>query len=39
VATGGLAVLFDGQAGLFDVVDADLTLDGIALLAHRAKAR
>jgi type III pantothenate kinase len=39
VATGGLAVLFDKQQGLFDVVDADLTLDGIALLAERAAKR
>ena len=36
VATGGLAVLFDRQPGLFDVVDADLTLDGMAILAERA---
>jgi len=39
VATGGLAVLFDTEASLFDAVDADLTLDGIALLAERAKNR
>ena len=36
VATGGLAVLFNRQAGLFDGVDADLTLDGLALLADQA---
>lgn len=36
IATGGLAVLFDEAAGLFDVVDADLTLDGLAILAERA---
>ena len=35
VATGGLAVLFNNQPGLFDIVDADLTLDGLALLAER----
>lgn len=35
VATGGLAVLFNNQTGLFDIVDADLTLDGLALLAER----
>jgi type III pantothenate kinase len=36
VATGGLAVLFNGHPGLFDEVDPDLTLDGLALLAGRA---
>ena len=39
VATGGLAVLFNKQSGLFDAVDGDLTLDGIALLAQRARNR
>jgi len=39
IATGGLAVLFHGHAGLFDVVDPDLTLDGLALLARRAAQR
>lgn len=39
VATGGLAVLFDRQPGLFDAVDPDLTLNGIALLAQRAHAQ
>lgn len=36
VATGGLAVLFDEATEIFDAVDADLTLDGLALLAQRA---
>ena len=36
VATGGLAVLFDRNPGLFDVVDADLTLEGLARMAQRA---
>jgi type III pantothenate kinase len=36
VATGGLAVLFDKHSDIFDAVDADLTLDGLALLAERA---
>ena len=36
VATGGLAILFDEHTDLFDVVDADLTLEGLALLAERA---
>jgi type III pantothenate kinase len=39
VATGGLAVLFHRQQGLFDVVDADLTLHGLALLGERAQNR
>ncbi len=39
IATGGLAILFDQAAGLFDAVDADLTLDGLALLAERANAK
>jgi type III pantothenate kinase len=39
VATGGMAALFNQQAGLFDVVDADLTLEGIALLGERAAMR
>jgi type III pantothenate kinase len=36
VATGGLAVLFDEHTDIFDAVDADLTLDGLAILAERA---
>lgn len=39
VATGGLAVLFNREKNLFDVVDPDLTLDGLALLAERAAKR
>lgn len=39
IATGGLAILFGEAAGLFDAVDADLTLDGLALLAERASAK
>jgi type III pantothenate kinase len=38
VATGGLAVLFDEATDIFDAVDPDLTLDGLALLAERAAA-
>ena len=34
VATGGLAVLFDGACDAFDVVDPDLTLNGLRLI-HR----
>jgi type III pantothenate kinase len=36
VATGGLAVLFDEHTSIFDAVDADLTLEGLAILAERA---
>jgi len=36
VATGGLAVLFNEATGIFDAVDADLTLEGLAILAERA---
>jgi len=39
IATGGLAVLFDRHTGIFDAVDADLTLDGLAILAEKARAR
>ena len=35
IATGGLALLFDGHTDLFDAVEADLTLEGLALLAER----
>ena len=36
VATGGLAVLFDEHTDLFDAVDSELTLNGLAMLADRA---
>ena len=36
VATGGLAILFDEHTRIFDAVDADLTLEGLAILAERA---
>ena len=35
IATGGLAVLFDAHTTIFDAVDPDLTLDGLAILAER----
>ena len=38
VATGGLALLFDEITDLFDEVDSDLTLDGLAMLAERGSA-
>ena len=38
IATGGLALLFDEHTDIFDAVDTDLTLEGLALLAERASA-
>ncbi len=38
VATGGLAVLFDDATDIFDAVDPDLTLEGLAILSQRAVA-
>ncbi len=37
IATGGLAVLFQQHTDLFDVIDPDLTLDGLAILAEKAR--
>ena len=37
IATGGLAILFQNHSKLFDLVDPDLTLDGLALLAATAR--
>jgi type III pantothenate kinase len=39
IATGGLAQLFDEHTAIFDAVDTDLTLTGLAILAERAAAR
>lgn len=39
IATGGLALLFDKHTEIFDSVDTDLTLTGLALLADRASAK
>ncbi|WP_230293473.1 type III pantothenate kinase [Croceicoccus sp. Ery5] len=36
IATGGLAVLFDECTDIFDHIDVDLTLRGLAILAERA---
>ena len=36
VATGGLAVLFDKNSDVFDVIEPDLTIQGLALLAAGA---
>jgi type III pantothenate kinase len=37
VATGGLAILFDEHTDIFDHVEADLTLEGLAILAGRTE--
>ncbi|MDE1466631.1 type III pantothenate kinase [Aurantiacibacter sp. D1-12] len=37
VATGGLAILFDKKTDIFDVIDADLTIRGLQILADRAQ--
>ena len=39
VATGGLAILFDEKTDIFDVIDADLTIRGLQILADRAQGR
>jgi type III pantothenate kinase len=39
IATGGLAVLFHEATTIFDAVDADLTIDGLAILAERAASK
>ena len=39
IATGGLALVFDEHTEIFDAVDTDLTLTGLAILAERATAR
>ncbi len=38
IATGGLAVLFDKHSEVFDRIDTDLTLEGLALVAKQATA-
>ena len=37
IATGGMATLFHEASQVFDLVEPDLTLDGIAILANRVK--
>lgn len=36
IATGGLATLFEKQTRVFDVIEADLTIQGLAMLYDRA---
>ena len=38
VATGGLAVLFEKNTGIFDVIEPDLTIQGLAMMWERAQA-
>ncbi|MEM7779004.1 MAG: type III pantothenate kinase [Pseudomonadota bacterium] len=38
VATGGLAILFNQSSDIFDEVYADLTIEGLAILAQQANA-
>ncbi|RYY25094.1 MAG: type III pantothenate kinase [Sphingomonadales bacterium] len=38
IATGGLAVLFEKQTDVFDVIEPDLTIQGLAMLWERASA-
>jgi type III pantothenate kinase len=37
VATGGLAILFDKHTELFDAIEPDLTIQGLAMLYARSK--
>jgi len=39
IATGGLAILFDDTTEIFDVVDNDLTIQGLEILARRVNAK
>lgn len=36
IATGGLAVLFERHTGVFDAIEPDLTIQGLAILWERA---
>ncbi len=38
VATGGLAVLFEKNSTIFDYVEPDLTIQGLAMMWERAHA-
>ncbi len=39
IATGGLAILFDQNTDAFDVIEPDLTIQGLALLAAKAPSK
>jgi type III pantothenate kinase len=37
IATGGLAILFDSHTDIFDAIEGDLTIQGLAMLHARSK--
>jgi type III pantothenate kinase len=37
IATGGLATLFDAHTGIFDAIEGDLTIQGLAMLFARGR--
>ena len=37
VATGGLATLFDAHTEIFDAIEGDLTIQGLAMLYARSQ--
>ena len=37
IATGGLATLFDTHTEIFDAIEGDLTIQGLAMLHERSK--
>lgn len=39
VATGGLALLFDRHTAIFDAIEPDLTIQGLAILHQRSQSR
>ena len=39
IATGGLATLFDKHTDVFDVIEPDLTIQGLSLLHHQAASK
>jgi len=38
IATGGLAALFDQHTSIFDALESDLTIQGLAMLYERHRA-
>ena len=37
IATGGLATLFDKHTAIFDAIEGDLTIQGLAMLFARSQ--
>ena len=37
IATGGLAILFEKHTGVFDAIEPDLTIQGLAMMWERAQ--